>query len=292
MAPEQRLMREMLNTNLRRFSVAKLKELYSQRGHGIHDVYFDKFMLRITFPNFPGASIAPLNIFYEQTVLATGRFDLSYPDVVNLEAYPSLKDGNRFNELLTKYLLELPVMSTDVVGNDILKVDFKGILQQVNLYLVAPTRGTQPPGNYQWPVGDFLLDVRFPNNPNDPAVPLALLRDGDKRIASCLLDTAAHSVHDIEYPSVDDMIFLGLHLKELLGGVESYRDKDITRIQEPEPPMILTNMADINDEWIEWFRKDNPGTSYAKAVHAALAQIDLEVKNRKKILDKYAITRY
>lgn len=63
-------------------------------------------------------------------------------------------------------------------------------------------------------------------------------------------------------------------------------------VQSPEPPMILTNMADINDEWIEWFRKDNPGTSYAKAVHSALAQIDLEVKNYKKILDKYSINRY
>jgi hypothetical protein len=56
--------------------------------------------------------------------------------------------------------------------------------------------------------------------------------------------------------------------------------------------MLLTNMTDINDEWIEWYRQENPGTSYAKAIHTALAQMTEEYRKLKAVVDKYSINRY
>lgn len=180
-------------------------------------------------------------------------------------------------------------MSNDVVGEDIQKVDFRGLLQQINLHLIVPTRDAQPPGKYQWPVGPYTLDVGFPDNAKDPTVVLAILNDADKQVSVCSLDTITPSVHAISYPSSYEITQLIFCFKELLGSIESYRNRCTGQIAQVEPPMVVVtnNTPDINDDWVKWFCGRNPGTSYAKAIHVAITHMNTEIRKLKTITDRY-----
>lgn len=181
---------------------------------------------------------------------------------------------------------------TDINIIKMYQATFKNMLDQVNRLLVKPARAEQPAGKYQWPLGDFTLEVGFSDDPADAIVPFTISHFESGRVCRGWFDVKALKISELDYPSPTNLAYLCLSITAMLQDVKEPTVDLVAHPYGVEPPMILTNMADINDEWIGWFRKDNPGTSYAKAVHAALARIDLEMKNYKKIIDKYAITRY
>lgn len=165
---------------------------------------------------------------------------------------------------------------------------FQDLMEQFNRVVIAPTRAEHGPGTYQWPLDGYTLEVVFPEKAGDWLVPFRFFIGSTGPLALGCFDTQMLAVPGFEHPPLEHLRNLTSALSMILMNRSGPVPLDSTDLG-PEPAMILTNMNDINDEWVEWYRRENPGTSYSKAVHAALTHMNSEVKKFKIIIEKYSI---
>lgn len=169
-----------------------------------------------------------------------------------------------------------------------LQTTFQDLMEQFNRVVVAPARAEQGPGKYQWSLDTYTLEVVFPEKLADYLVPFRIFIGNTGPLALGAFDTHTLVVPGFQHPAMEHLRVLTTAMSMILTERSGSVPLDSTDLG-PEPAMILTNMNDINDEWVEWYRRENPGTSYSKAVHAALTHMNSEVKKFKIIIEKYSI---
>lgn len=174
-----------------------------------------------------------------------------------------------------------------------LDAGFKNALTKFNRMIVSPAQQAHPAGKYQWPLGDYTLEVDFPESKDVNLIPFTIFLAESGSLARGGFNTSTWEIVDlvcgqsIHAIGIYDSLSRMLETKFHTFGMDSEE-------QLSEPPMVLitNNTPDISDEWVKWFCERNPGTSYAKAIHAALTHLTTEARKLKAIVDKYAINRY
>jgi hypothetical protein len=172
-------------------------------------------------------------------------------------------------------------MTTDSVPKDIWQATFKELLEKFNERFVVPAHTEQPQGVYQWPLGSHTLEVVFHDNQQPYVVPFTIFKSKTEVLGQGCFDTQLKVVCSIVYPDVK-------YLTELctsLGMMVQQTSDDRTHGFELYPPLIAKD--DINDSWVEKYRQDHPGTSYASAVSAAVKEIKQTATVLQRILDKH-----
>lgn len=267
-----------------------------KEGNGTYDYHAQGYKIRVVKDaGFP--TNVPVTIFFQDNIeVASGHLNLI--DQCDAKITQQLGDHLLSIADVVQGMLDRGEFAAHGGPRDksslveiMFDANFKSVLTKFNRMIISPARRENPAGKYQWPLNDYTIEVEFPESVAKDFTPFTIFLTERTPLARGMFNTNSGEVTDLVCGQSDHGIGIFEALCRMVDTWEPMPQAWETA-QLSEPPMILTNMADINDEWIEWFRKDNPGTSYAKAVHAALAQIDLEMKNCKKILDKYAITRY
>lgn len=161
-------------------------------------------------------------------------------------------------------------------------------LTKFNRMIVSPAQQAHPAGKYQWPLGDYTLEVDFPESKDTILIPFTIFLGKSGSLARGWFNTSTWEVVDLVCGQSIDAIGIYDSLSRML---ETNEPMSVAyeEAQLPEPPMVLitNNTPDISDEWVQWFRERNPGTSYAKAVHVALTHMNAEARKLKTITDRY-----
>lgn len=287
-----------INDAFVRFGREVVTRTYAKEGQGTYDYPAQDYVIRVVIGDLKFLSDVSVKVFFRGDLeVITGKLSFVPPysakvEPVGVPTYLSAFAGILHGMLdRGEFAFNGLALDNREPTEKMFDVEFKNTLEKFNRVIVSPARQDNPPGKYQWPVGEYTLEVDFPVSSVKDFIPFTIFRDGSGSLGGGEFNTFDRSVTNLVFPRPNHVVaFLDALSRMVDDGEPMSKAWELARAVEP--PMILTNMADINDEWVEWFRKDNPGTSYAKAVHAALAQIDLEMKSYKKILDKYAINRY
>lgn len=170
---------------------------------------------------------------------------------------------------------------------------YANILGTFNRSIVSPARQNNPPGKYQWPVGEYTLEVDFPESSVIDVIPFTIFRDKSGSLGGGGFNTFNWTATNLVLPPPNHVMMFLDALSKMVDTNEPMSEAwEAAQVEEPPMVLITNNTPDISDEWVTWFCKRNPGTSYAKAIHAALTHLTTEARKLKAIVDKYSINRY
>lgn len=280
-----------------RFARDVVTQTFANEGQGTYNYHAQKYKISVVKDaGFPG--VVPIKIFFQGNLeVASGQLSLidrceakitsqlgDHLSTISATLHGML-DRGEFNGI-HGYTRE---KTTPVDG--MFDTAFKNVLTKFNRMIISPARGDNPAGKYQWPLNDYTLEVEFPDSSEKDFIPFTIFRIERAPLARGMFNTSSWEVTDLVCDQSNHGIGIFDALSRMVDTWEPMPQAWETA-QLSEPPMILTNMADINDEWVDWFRKENPGTSYAKAIHTALTHLTAESRKLKAIVDKYAINRY
>lgn len=262
-----------------------------KEGNGTYDYHAQGYKIRIVKDaGFPGD--VPVTIFFQDSIeVASGHLCLA--DQCDAKITPQLGDHlSSIASVLTgmldrgEFAAHGGPQDKNSLVESMFDASFKSMLTKFNRLIVSPARQAHPPGKYQWPMGNYTLEVDFPESSEMACVPFTVFLTESGSLARGTFNTTTWDVTDIVCGQSLHAIGIFDAVSRMVDTNESMSPSWETS-RATEPQMLLNNIADINDEWVDWFRKENPGTSYAKAVNAALTYMNTEVKKFKAIIDKY-----
>ena len=268
-----------------------------KEGHGTYDYHAQGYKIRIVKDDgFPVD--VPVTIFFQDSIeVASGRLNL----IDQCEAKITSQLGDHLSTIaaILHGMLdrgEFTVGKPSVgVAEVMYRATFKDLLQKFNRLIVAPAYKQLPSGEYQWPIGEYTLAVILPESPKTTVIPFTIFINKSTTFSRGYFDMTSFEVTELICPPVGHAETILLPLSELVRVNDTEEMSPAWEAsQAEEPPMVLitNNTPDISDEWVTWFCKRNPGTSYAKAIHAALTHLTTEARKLKAIVDKYSINRY
>jgi len=277
-----------------RFARDVVTQTFAKEEQGTYNYHAQKYKISVVkdagFPND-----VPIKIFFQSNLeVANGRLSL----VDRCSAKITSQVGDHLSTISATLHGMLDRGEFDGIHgytrekmapvDGMLDTFFKTVLTKFNRMIVSPAQQAHPAGKYQWPLGDYTLEVDFPESKDVILIPFTIFLAKSGSLARGIFNTSTwevdglvcgQSIHAIEiYDSLSRMV----ETNEPMSA--AYEEAQLS-----EPPMvsITNNTPDISDEWVQWFRECNPGASYAKAVHVAITHMNAEARKLKTITDRY-----
>lgn len=174
---------------------------------------------------------------------------------------------------------------------------FQETLNSFGQRVIPQTYKAVTAGTYEWPIGtEYAIRVVFPD-PSDLPTPTAApftLTCKTSMVGVGHFDLrSSGEAHINEMPSnhhINEMVHdikIMLARDEIRPLNEAGQPQSENQYHHAAPAMLMNDFTDLNDEWVEWYRKQNVGASYAKAVHVGLGLIRQESKKLRSLVDKY-----
>lgn len=283
-------LQELLN----RFAKDVVSSMYKKGAIGAFEWPIQDFTIRIDIIDGGPPNRVPFVLLHDGILTEyNGTFEILESPVATFSGWSS-------SGLITEFLNSLSVMFVRGELGEIapkaqynLKPEdvgaFKTLLEKFNRTVLSPARQAHPSGKYQWPLGDYTLEVDFPESVEVATIPFTIFRDKSGSLSRGLFNTNTWEVTDLVCPQLEHVSNIFFSLSPMVVTSEPMSGSQETRAGT-EPPMIVitNNTPDISDEWVKWFCERNPGTSYAKAIHAAITHMNAEARKLKTITDRYA----
>lgn len=270
---------------------------FQKQGPGTYDYHAHNYKISVVNDNgFPND--VPVKIFFENKLeVAKGSINFQ----LSVAKISALTDNHHLLALagILQGMLDRGEFTEGKPSVGVTEVmyqaTFKDLLQKFNRLIVVPAYKQLPGGEYQWPIGEYTLAVILPESPKTTVIPFTIFINKATTFSRGYFDMNSFEVTELICPPLGHAETILLPLSELVRTNDTEEMSPAWEAsQAEEPPMVLitNNTPDISDEWVTWFCKRNPGTSYAKAIHAALTHLTTEARKLKAIVDKYSINRY
>lgn len=288
-----------VNIAFDRFAQHVVYPTYKKDGKGLYDFPVKNYVISVNidagFPDNVGLKI----LFGDKLEVASGQINF------NNSLKATVKEHSTTHHLFTladhltgmldrgEFAAYGNGLDKNTPEDGMFVATYKNLVEKFNRAIVSPARQNNPPGKYQWSVGEYTLEVDFPESSVIDVIPFTIFRDKSGSLGGGGFNTADWSATNLVLPPPNHVMMFLDALSRMVGDGEPMSPAwEESQVEEPPMVLITNNTPDISDEWVNWFCKRNPGTSYAKAIHVALTHLTTEARKIKVIVDKYSINRY
>lgn len=287
-----------VNIAFDRFAQHVVWPTYNKNGKGLYEFPVKEYVISVNidegFPDNVGLKI----LFGNKLEVASGHINFNGSFKATVTEHTTVHHLPALADHLTGMLDrgEFDEASPSVGVTEVMyQATFKDLLQKFNRLIVVPAYKQLPSGEYQWPIGEYTLAVILPESPKTTVIPFTIFINKSTTLSRGYFDTGSFEVTELICPPLGHAETILFPLSELVKTNDTEEMSpawEASQVEEPPMVLITNNTPDISDEWVTWFCKRNPGTSYAKAIHAALTHLSTEARKLKAIVDKYSINRY
>lgn len=284
-------LRNALQEALGKFAREVLIHTYATTGRGVYEWAIENYLIRVVLPDEVGTKAShesiPFTLLYGGNSIGVGYFNIKEAPYATISELPRDEFLSELSSLLTRHVAAGKFINPQEI--------FKGRMSSFVGRFIAAFCNQMGTGTYEFPLRGYVLRVISNDRGEFGRSPFFIINDRTEVCAGSFRVTNPTEMDFNTLPPERIAVELNQILLQFFAtAIPAEKESALSTESQPmaptaEPEMLLNNMNDINDHWIEWYRAENPGTSYSKAVHAALTHINGEAKKFRIIIEKYSL---